>query len=147
MTRWQIVLRFHVTITKFWRNIIKLLVFCFIKALANVTECPILIFTNTILTVSLFCTEKYKIEVDNAVEACKGCILTEGLYVKVRTAKQLVLDLLTGRIYLFIKITFLLAIQPMQHALRKKSKFLIGKLGSESVRKAWGECQIWIYHL
>ena len=56
-------------------------------------------YINTILTVWLFCTEKYKPEVDNAARACEGCILTEGLYFEVRTAKQLVLDLLTGRIY------------------------------------------------
>ena len=44
----------------------------------------ILEFTiNTILTVWLFCTEKYKPEVDNAVRACEGCILTEGLYFEV----------------------------------------------------------------
>ena len=53
----------------------------------------------TILTVLLFCTEKYEREVDNAARACEGCcILTEGLYCEVRTAKQLVLDLLTGAI-------------------------------------------------
>ena len=32
----------------------------------------------------LFCTEKYKPEVDNADRACEVCILTEGLYFKVR---------------------------------------------------------------
>ena len=53
-------------------------------------------FTNIILTVWSLCTEKYKPEVDNAY-----CILTEGLYFEVRTAKQLLLGLLTGRIYLF----------------------------------------------
>ena len=53
----------------------------------------------TLLTVWLFCTEKYKPEVDNAARAWEGCTLTEGLYFEVRTAKQLVLDLLTCRIY------------------------------------------------
>ena len=55
----------------------------------------IVYFPNTIITVWLFCTEKYKTEVDNAERACEGCILTKGLYFEVRTAKQLVLDLLT----------------------------------------------------
>ena len=32
----------------------------------------------------LFCTEKYKPEVDNADRACEVCILTEGLYFEVR---------------------------------------------------------------
>ena len=31
----------------------------------------------------LFCTEKYKPEVDNADRACEVCILTEGLYFEV----------------------------------------------------------------
>ena len=53
--------------------------------------------TNIILTVFLFCTEKYKPEVDNTDRACEVGILTEGLYFEVRIRKQLVLYLLTGR--------------------------------------------------
>ena len=52
---------------------------------------------NIILTVFLFCTEKYKPEVDNTDRACEVGILTEGLYFEVRIRKQLVLYLLTGR--------------------------------------------------
>ena len=52
---------------------------------------------NIILTVFLFCTEKYKPEVDNTDRACEVGILTEGLYFQVRIRKQLVLYLLTGR--------------------------------------------------
>ena len=55
--------------------------------------------TSTILTVWLLSLEKYKPKVDNAARASEGCILTEGLYFEVRTPKQFVLDLLTGRIY------------------------------------------------
>ena len=54
-------------------------------------------YINIILTVFLFCTEKYKPQVDNTDRACEVGILTEGLYFEVRIRKQLVLYLLTGR--------------------------------------------------
>ena len=60
----------------------------------------------TILTVWLFCTEKYKPEVDNADRACEVCILTErGLVFRGQNYKQLVLYLLTGR-YIYKTLQF-----------------------------------------
>ena len=52
-------------------------------------------------------------------------ILNEGLYFEVKIAKQLISDLLTGRIYFFFfLIIFLLTIQPMLHALGKENKII-----------------------
>ena len=54
----------------------------------------------------LFCTEKYKPEVDNADGACEVCILTErGLVFRSQNNKQLVLYLLTGR-YIYKTMQF-----------------------------------------
>ena len=49
--------------------------------------------TNRMLTVLLFCTRKYEPEVDNAARPLRGCILIEGLYLEIITAKKLVLDI------------------------------------------------------